>query len=269
MTAALSGAATATVGERHTVAAERSVDDILDGTGVTVHSSAVGALIADALVPPSAGARVVASHWVAGTESESTGSGAIGATTLTTRLRPGPPTLVDRTVTLVDATGSVFARGQQTLRWPTPVTASPNTDFCTIAWAESLRDSLAADPDFTLPLSTWDGSIALRCNDIDGAREVQLRIYRGSVIDVAARTPAGATFTFVATAEQWCDIAFDPRDDFMRRAIAGEYASAGNGYEYVRLTRALSVIVSHVRALAARRDGATALDHHREEGTRT
>ncbi|AMY20376.1 MULTISPECIES: hypothetical protein [Nocardiaceae] len=269
MTAALSGAATATVGERHTVAAERSVADILGGVGITVRSSssALGALLADALVPPPAGARVVASHWVSGTEPESIGTGTIGATTLITRVRAGAT--VDRTVTLVGPSGSVVARGQQTLQWPTSLTPSPTTDFCTTAWAQLVRESLAADPDFTLPLSTWDGSIALRCNDIDGAREVQLRIYRGSVIDVAARTPAGATFTFVATAEQWCDIAFAPRDDFLRRAIAGEYSSAGNGYEYVRLTRALSVIVSHVRALVGRRDGGTALGHRREEGTQS
>ncbi len=39
-------------------------------------------------------------------------------------------------------------------------------------------------------------------------------------------------------------------DDFMRRALRGEFSSAGNGYEYLRLTKPLHAIIMNARAMA-------------------
>lgn len=122
----------------------------------------------------------------------------------------------------------------------------PATDFCTDRWGVLVRDSLAADPDFASSLATWDGTIGLRCDD----REVHLRVYRGRIIDVTRRTPGGATFTFIAPGHTWVDLMLGERNDFMRRAITGEFSSAGNGYEYLRLTKPLNIVIAHARAIA-------------------
>lgn len=122
----------------------------------------------------------------------------------------------------------------------------PATDFCTDRWGILVRDSLAADPDFASSLATWDGTIGLRCDD----REIHLRVYRGRIIDVTRRTPGGATFTFIAPGHTWVDLILGERNDFMRRAITGEFSSAGNGYEYLRLTKPLDIVIAHARAIA-------------------
>ncbi|RVW08007.1 hypothetical protein EGT67_18960 [Prescottella agglutinans] len=122
----------------------------------------------------------------------------------------------------------------------------PATDFCTDRWGVLVRDSLAADPDFASSLATWDGTIGLRCDD----REIHLRVYRGRIIDVTRRTPGGATFTFIAPGHTWVDLMLGERNDFMRRAITGEFSSAGDGYEYLRLTKPLNIVIAHARAIA-------------------
>ncbi len=64
------------------------------------------------------------------------------------------------------------------------------------------------------------------------------------------RVPHGATFTFVAPAHTWVDLVLSDTDDFMRRAISGEFSSSGDGYEYLRLTKPLNTIIAHARLIA-------------------
>lgn len=242
------------VGDRAEVTADCTAANLLTAARVTLteNSSAIFAALADVLTPAPEGARILSSQWES---AQAIGTGKIGARTVITRVHRAADTQVARTVEITDTAGQAVAHGEQLWSWPVDADSSPHTDFCTSQWGALLRDSLNEDLEFTAPLSTWDGSIGLRCNDIGSStREIHLRIYRGSVIDVAPRTPAGATFTFVASAQQWCDIALGPTNDFMRRAISGDFSSAGNGYEYVRLTRPLSVIMSHVKSLAGQRN---------------
>ncbi|MCQ4121159.1 hypothetical protein [Rhodococcus tibetensis] len=163
---------------------------------------------------------------------------------------------VDRHLRLIDEDGNVREQGIETWRLSEgfAVEADPATDFCTVAWAELLREALADDRNFTSSLATWDGTIGLCCLDGSGhSREVQLRIYRGRIIDISRRVPTGATFTLRAPASTWVDLVFGEHHDFMRRAIRGEFSSAGDGYEYLRLTKPLDIIIAHARTAASER----------------
>lgn len=160
----------------------------------------------------------------------------------------GDTTVVVRRVVLRDNANTLREEAVETWRvrdgGAAPVV--PATDFCTDRWGVLVRDSLAADLDFASSLATWDGTIGLRCDD----REIHLRVYRGRIVDVTRRTPGGATFTFVAPGHTWVDMMLGERADFMRRAIRGEFSSTGNGYEYLRLTKPLDIIVAHARTIA-------------------
>lgn len=120
--------------------------------------------------------------------------------------------------------------------------------FCTRPWGEALARELADDPAFGSATATWDGAIGLRT----GAGQVQLRIYRGQVIDVAARTPLGATFTLEAAEHVWTDLLTGPSNDFFRRAMSGNsFTVTGDAYEYLRMSRAVMALVDAARRLAA------------------
>lgn len=118
--------------------------------------------------------------------------------------------------------------------------------FGTVAWGEALARRLADDTRFTNATASWDGTVGLRCGD----DEVQLRIYKGRVLETTARAPHGATFTVEADELTWTELLTGPRNDFTRRAMASQFAARGSGYEYLRLTKALTVLVDVARQLA-------------------
>lgn len=118
--------------------------------------------------------------------------------------------------------------------------------FGTVPWGEALAQRLAADTRFTGATASWDGTLGLRCGD----DEVHLRIYKGRVLDATPRAPHGATFTVEADELTWTELLTGPRNDFTRRAMAGQFAARGSGYEYLRLTKALTVLVDLARDLA-------------------
>jgi putative sterol carrier protein len=117
-------------------------------------------------------------------------------------------------------------------------------DFGTVAWGEALTEGL--DDDFTRATASWDGTVGLRC----GEDEVHLRIYRGRLIEVTRRAPLGATFVLGASELTWTELVTGPANDFMRRAMRGEFEVSGNGYEYLRLTRVLALLVQRAREVA-------------------
>lgn len=233
-----------TVGDRIT-GAERALAPLLAEAGIALPggSALAGALAAELLTAPVAGGTRTGITWSA--TRPVTHDDTVHADVLITRVADGT---VDRYVRLLDDTGTVREYGTETWRLDDPVVAQvqPALDFCTVAWGELLRARLDQDSAFGSSLSSWDGTIGLRCDD----REVHLRIYKGRIVDVTRRTPHGATFTFVAPAHLWAEVVLADRDDFMRRAIAGEFSSTGDGYEYLRLTKPLNIVIAHARALA-------------------
>jgi acyl dehydratase len=121
------------------------------------------------------------------------------------------------------------------------------SDFCAPAWAEALSAKLTTNRDFADATRSFDGSIGLRA----GAEAVQLRVYRGAVLETARSTPAGPTFTVAGSELAWTRLALAERNDFVARATLGEFTTSGSSYEYLRMTKAVVAIWDAVRALAA------------------
>lgn len=217
--------------------------DLLAESGIVLPTGtfALGTVAAELLTPPVPAAHRTGLRWTAITPV--TAVDRIRSEAVVTRVEG---TTAERFVRVLDAAGAVREEGTETWRLATPSEPVPALDFCTPAWGELLRDHLEADPAFGSALATWDGTVGLRCGD----RELHLRIYRGRIVDVTRRTPHGATFTFVAPDHTWVDLILGAHDDFMRRAIGGEFSSTGDGYEYLRLTKPLNLIIGHARAVA-------------------
>lgn len=124
--------------------------------------------------------------------------------------------------------------------------------FGTVAWGQALARRLDSDGRFTAATGSWDGTLGLRCGD----DEVHLRIYRGRVLEATRRTPHGATFTLVAGELSWTELLTGPRNDFLWRAMNHEFEARGSGYEYLRLTKAVTALVDCARELATQGAGA-------------
>lgn len=167
----------------------------------------------------------------------------------TRRSRRGDRGVVTRHMALTGGGGVIVQEGTTAAlllargTGPDPV----HRDFGTLPWGQALAERLAGDPRFAQALANWDGTIGLRC----ATDEVHFRVYRGTVIEVSRRAPRGATFTMEADELTWVRLVDAPTNDFTRRSMQGEFAVRGDGYEYLRLTKPLSVVVDAVRALAA------------------
>lgn len=120
------------------------------------------------------------------------------------------------------------------------------TDFCSLAWGEALRPLLARSPAFQESTDAFDGSIGLCC----GRESLQLRVYRGEILDVARATPRGPSFSLSGTELAWVGLVLAERNDFIARTSRGDFAVTGNAYEYLRMTKAIVAIWDAVRELA-------------------
>lgn len=162
------------------------------------------------------------------------------------RTRAGDRGVVTRHMRLVDEQGRTVQEGTTAAllaargHGPDPAGRA----FGTLAWGKGLVARLA--PEFAESLATWDGAIGLRA----GNHEVCLRVYRGEVIEVAGRAALGPTFTVEADELTWTELVTAPGADFTRFAMAGRFGMRGNGYEYLRLSRALHLIVDAARDVA-------------------
>jgi acyl dehydratase len=165
------------------------------------------------------------------------------------RTRRGDRGVVTRHMALAGQDGEVVQEGTTSALLMARGTGPDPADraFGTVAWGQALAGRLAGDSRFSQALASWDGTIGLRA----GAEEVQLRIYRGSVIEVSSGAALGATFTVEADELTWLQMVTAPANDFTRRRMRGQFAVRGDRYEYLRLTKPLSVIVDAARALAA------------------
>ncbi len=171
-------------------------------------------------------------------------------TTVTRCRRSGEQGTVNRHVVVRNQHGERVLQGGVAVlvRAREPGTDQVGRAFGTVAWGQALARRLADDARFTGATASWDGTIGVRCGD----DEVQLRIYKGTVIEATRRVPHGATFTVEADELTWTELLTGPRNDFTRRAMAGQFAARGDGYEYLRLTKALIALVDVARELGAR-----------------
>ncbi|MCC5697342.1 hypothetical protein LH612_29755 [Klebsiella pneumoniae] len=71
------------------------------------------------------------------------------------------------------------------------------------------------------------------------------------MIEVTRRAAHGATFTLDADELVWTELITGACNDFMQRVMRGQFKVTGSGYEYLRLTKVLHVVVDNARKLAA------------------
>lgn len=120
------------------------------------------------------------------------------------------------------------------------------------AWLERLRAELDADERFRTCTATWDGSLGLAFGEGDEAAvdAVQLRVYKGTIIDAGRRTPNGPTFTLSLSDKNWAGLVTGPHNDLTERAMRGQTRVSGDAYEYIRHTRTVQVVVDAMRSIA-------------------
>lgn len=159
---------------------------------------------------------------------------------------------------LTDADGTVVQSGtsQVLVRARGTAQDEPRTAVGTLEWGRRLAEVLGTNDDFRSAVAEWDGTLGLR----SGGSEVHLRIYRGRIIEVTRRAPHGPTFTFGAPERTWVDLLLDDDPHFGVRLMRGDFQVSGDPYEYLRLTKALSLVVDGARTLAG---GALGDTHHR------
>lgn len=146
------------------------------------------------------------------------------------------------------ASGEVLATATTTdlLRAQDATSRSAARDVGTLAWGRLLVERLADDTRFHDAVATWDGTIGLRSGD----HTVEFRLYRGAVLEVTTRSLRGATFIFGADDRTWADVLTGPHTSFGVRLMRGDFTVTGDPYEYLRLTKALELVVDAARDLA-------------------
>jgi acyl dehydratase/putative sterol carrier protein len=123
--------------------------------------------------------------------------------------------------------------------------------FGTADWGQSLIPHLEDNRDFSAAVASYDGTIGLAV----GNEEVHFRIYRGRIIEAARRSLLGADFTLTADEYTWTQLILGSTNDFMKRAMLGQFSVRGSGAEYLRMTKVLVQLVDAARA-AAREENA-------------
>ena len=162
------------------------------------------------------------------------------------RTSRGDTGVVTRHMRLVDSGGRTIQEGTTAAlidaRGPGP--DGVGRAFGTVPWGEALVAALP--PTFADAVAAWDGSMGLRA----GAQEVCLRVYRGRVIEVAPRSILGPTFTMEADELTWTELVTAPANDLTRFAMTGRISMRGNGYEYLRVTQPLHLVIDAARTIA-------------------
>lgn len=246
-------AAVATGGDDHPLHTDGSAARALGFDGV-IAPAALGALIAGGLWTETGAVTdcVIASVSEAWTFHAPIRVGdELSLTATIVALRPtrsGDRGIVTRYNELHRADGTLVQSGESAvLVSATPgAQHDPRRDVGTVEWAKLLATELGEDAQFRSSVEAWDGTIGLRC----GSDEVHLRIYRGAIIDVTRRAPLGAAFVLGADRATWADILTGEPTEFAARQLRGDFTTSGNPYEYLRLSKALALLIDAARRLS-------------------
>jgi hypothetical protein len=120
-------------------------------------------------------------------------------------------------------------------------------DVGSVAWGRHLAARLRDDAEFASTTATFDGAIALR----SGVHEIQFRIYRGQIIEVSRKSLTDFTFCVQASERTWVELLAAPRNDFLRRTVARQFTVRGNGFQYLRMHKAMMIILNRARDAAS------------------
>jgi hypothetical protein len=213
------------------------------------------------LLPAIAQAAPVSDAVLTGLEWEQgagTGSAGVRGEAVVTRWKParrrGRGT-VHQDVRLFDAEGRVVERAR--VSWDVPAAkdvqddeapARAAWDVGSVAWGQHLAAGLAGNEAFTAAVATFDGSIGIRA----GEEQVELRIYRGAVIEVARKSLEGPTFTITGSERAWIDLLSAPKNDYVARTGRNEFRSSGNNFQYLRIFKAIMLMVDEAQLAAVK-----------------
>ena len=117
-------------------------------------------------------------------------------------------------------------------------------EFGSVAWGRRVGKRLAENPAFRSTTTPFDGAIGFSA----GPDEVSFRIYRGEIVEVARKAVDGPTFTVDAAELTWLELLTAPTNDFVRRTMTGAFKVRGNGFQYVRMIKAVMLIIDAARA---------------------
>lgn len=166
------------------------------------------------------------------------------------RASRGDAGVVNRHIRLVTDDGTAVSSGTTAFLVAARDPAGPPThvarDFASPAWAELLAAKLAANRAFTEGTATFDGSIGFAA----GPESVQVRVYRGRVLETGRWTPGGPTFTVGGDELAWVELADAPRNDFIARSMRGAFHASGDTFEHLRLHKAIVTAWDSIRELA-------------------
>lgn len=159
--------------------------------------------------------------------------------------------VLHRHIRLLDATGRVVQEGSAAVlvrAGGQPIEEDPPSALpLSLPWANAVVRELENTSAFRDATQLFDGAIGLASD----AAQVQLRIYKGQIIDVTKRTPAGATFTVRGDAQHWCGLLTGDRNDFIIRANRDEFQLIGDAYTYLQMTKALHLLIDAGRIVTA------------------
>lgn len=169
--------------------------------------------------------------------------------TLTRVRRAGTGSLFSASAVLRTENGTVLEQG--TCEFASPAAPGKEADgryqFGTVEWGRLLVPYLEGNEQFTSAIASYDGTVGLAA----GTGEVHFRLYKGAVLEVVRRAIHGSDFTLEADDSVWSELILGARNDFMDRAMKGQFRTRGSGYEYLRMTKALVCIIDAARAAAA------------------
>jgi hypothetical protein len=171
--------------------------------------------------------------------------------------RLGPPDKagvgrVTQDLRLVDPSGTELGRARA--GWLVPSAESLPRDeertalsVGSVEWGKRVAERLASNAAFHSTTRPFDGAIGFSA----GPDEVNFRIYRGKVVEVARKSVTGPTFVIDAPELTWLELLTSPVNDYFRRTMTGAFKIRGDGFQYVRMIKAIMLILDDARAEAA------------------
>lgn len=149
---------------------------------------------------------------------------------------------------VLDAMGAQVQQARAQWRVPSiKVSADPARlclEFGSVQWGRRIGERLSRNAAFISTTTPFDGAIGFS----SGSDEVSFRIYRGQLVEVARKAVEGPTFTIDADELTWLSLLTGPTNDFVRRTMTGAFRVRGNGFQYVRMIKAIVLVLDEARA---------------------
>ena len=235
-----------------------TVGAVLPGEAFKVAPGGLGAVLEPFLaLPPVRGARLAGLAWQQGRGARRLTDGELvrpEATIIGRHFGTGTSgdVIVDQHVRLTDGSGETAGEAQTS--WLADRASLPAPDLATDEigspdWGAALAERLSADQAFASSASTFDGSIGVASRSGGNVTSVEVRIYRGAIIESGRKTLDGPTYVLEADALTWAELITGRYDNYVRIAAQGRFTIRGSGFQYLRLTKTTRLMIWHAREM--------------------